>query len=340
MPVTDAGVGLPSSTHSLGSSSMSEKTGFLPLEDTNFPSRNRNDNDANGSRNSEAAILINIAPGTTATHLTMEACCLLGYVTAHQCMVCLGGKHSDIPDSRSAAVNMQFEIVKLLWSVVNDCYFENKPGSVLTFLDRMKKLFIELLEMDEIVTFHDTPFPELAGFFSDVVMSTYGVPPYYILSERDPHQWAGRRLLSHPGILCRENYDHLDAGGCIEKAIARAKNEEQLRFRDIFVEIKIPKESLVWNHDEADTVVAHDGSEHNLDAVLQGMAKGLQRRIDVYHNRSVYAVNAFEQASRLEVKDVANQLAKKLPTALQSKRQPYPMKAKRDTSCVQRKKMA
>jgi hypothetical protein len=61
------------------------------------------------------------------------------------------------------------------------------------------------LSSKDVDAIHDTPYPEFADYIiHDAAERIRGAKPIVLLSERQPEEWASKRMNDHDdGLICR-----------------------------------------------------------------------------------------------------------------------------------------
>jgi len=197
--------------------------------------------DVNGSKKDEffAPIIIGAGQGTTGTHLFAEVTCRLGFVSLHWAIGCVPSnvislKYPTQQLSNSAGSdvtahhpqNSQRTPCPVSISKFNNGYsillryhtsaMRGYSGSKRS--DNNTRLFRDkiLENLDGVITWgkknkvalaiHDTPYPKLMPEIIKLVQKHYGnlAKPIILLSERDPQEWAARRIKTHVSdIICQ-----------------------------------------------------------------------------------------------------------------------------------------
>lgn len=75
--------------------------------------------------------------------------------------------------------------------------------SVKEALDGMLGHIDDVIASPDIDVLHDSPYHEFTDYIIEATERIRGVKPIVILSERDPREWASRRIENGKGLICR-----------------------------------------------------------------------------------------------------------------------------------------
>ena len=172
-------------------------------------------------------LIIGAGQGTTGTRSIQKAVCKLGIPSVHFNQACHQGipLNSTIFPNTKQGVDAHIKVIET-WKELRDCVHEaRKQGNVCVraqhLLTIVRKHVTEVIQSD-IGAIHDTPYTMMIPYILKVARETRGSEPILILTERNPHEWAARRVQSHgdtPQLVCNDPRGAFDIDYCLDSGL-------------------------------------------------------------------------------------------------------------------------
>lgn len=145
--------------------------------------------------------------GTTATHAMYEATCHLQLRSLHYDLNCGLGTSLEYATPgllAHARVIRAYESLVFCTSRSQQRGAKDDCPSVSQAMDSMRLRIDKVLSSKDVDAIHDTPYPEFADYIIPAVERIRGAKPIVLLSERQPEEWASKRMNDHDGgLICR-----------------------------------------------------------------------------------------------------------------------------------------
>lgn len=234
---------------------------------------------------SHKPLIFGAGEGTTATHAFYEATCELGFRSVHWHLSC----NHDVGFSNekpSPGVLAHFDLLRTYKRLKNctsapedyECPTVNQTLHVM--LHRIN----QVISSRDIDAIHDAPYPNFGKYILIATKKIRGKEPIVLLSERNPQDWAKRRVEQHPtDVACRGNDIGTNMYRCLQSAIQAGLGNE--RINKIFYKFNEP------------------GSDANLT-----IGKGFELYQNNMRKVSVYHTNLFERNPRIDESQLAKEI--------------------------------
>ena len=307
-----------------GSANATRRDGRAPRGSTSGSGSNTADSgdDAATLREEDfyyAPLVVGAGHGTTGTHFMAEATCQLGFASAHYAVGCLPKSAIVLAPSRSEACRRissfgnYSNFFQVHWKLAKWTGQVNRGAEPSEVRDRLVALLEQVVLWGKrnrvAVALHDSPYPLLMPSILRLVRKHYGekARPIVLLSEREPREWAQRRLekqgtyrFCRPSAVAAQsgfaNRTSLDGGafdvvGCVDRALADRGN------------FTLP--DILYNMKEANAA-------GELEFVVQA--------IDIYQRAiaawEVFRYNMFNKGYRTEIEELSGRIREALIGAL------------------------
>ena len=236
-------------------------------------------------------LIFNAGEGTTATHAFYEATCQLGFRSVHWKL------HCNYPETNyerpSPGVLAHFDLLRAYNRLKNcatspddeediECPTVNQTLHVM--LDRIN----QVISSPDIDAIHDAPYPNFSEYVLIASKKIRGNEPIVILSERNPQDWAERRIQHQTDVACRGN----DVIGtnlyqCLQSAIQAGLGSKRIN-------------TIFYQFNEL------AGSEAaNVTAII---GKGFELYQNKMRKVSAYHTNLFERNPRIDESQLAEEI--------------------------------
>jgi hypothetical protein len=259
----------------------------------------------------ENIMIIGAGLGTTGTHLIFEATCHMGFPSVHWNLGCL-------PQNDNSEISQHYakhENLRKVISAMKVCiHNRQKCGSALRWKSTVMNMMNQFVEDGSIQAIHDTPYALVVPHLLRAA-DRFNKTAFVILSERDPEEYARRRLsLGHgksdpicknPGPTDLENLSGggFDLIGCINHAAAQSDKPGELDLVDVFISFT--------------NLVRSTGRRNGEKAI----ANATRIHQDMMRTKAAFSYNMFQQDNRTQVETLVAAIQTKVP-ALQSSQKP------------------
>ncbi len=177
----------------------------------------------NINQSSTFPLIIGAGQGTTGTRSIHNAVCKLGIPSMHFNQACHEeNSSSTIFPNVKRGVDAHLLVINA-WKELRDCVGEaRKQGNVCVkteyLLTLVRKYVIEVIQSG-VGAIHDTPYTMMIPYILKVARETRGTEPILLLTERNPQEWAARRVHSHgvtPQLVCNDPRSAFDIDYCLD----------------------------------------------------------------------------------------------------------------------------
>jgi len=213
-----------------------------------------------GEQNVKMPILFAMGQGTTGTRTLFHAMCHLNVTGVHYGQGCFKVERArDLSHNEIVAIQAQHDLVHLTNDLAKCAGRVGKScplKEALAILHEIKEGVARVIFSGTVDFIADTPYPHLFSFVNEAMHHARpGLEPLYMMTERNAHSWAVRRIAMHSEhVFCRyyfdleledlpkfdaEHPDHdpLDWDHCIKYA-ARPTPVEEAVATDVFVTLE------------------------------------------------------------------------------------------------------
>ena len=239
--------------------------------------------------------------GNTGTHSIFRGTCAIGLCSVHWDLECCEKSILTYPEYYTAVTSQQIvpfagflahRRTSKAFKVLNDCLLQDEHPcpSVRVAFHSLRRHIDNVLSKKDIDVIHDTPYLEFTEYVLKSAEKTRGTKPIVLMSERDPEEWAVRRVdTNHASFFCTPELtleDGISPIGsnlylCLKTAIAKGLGDSSIR--DILL------------HPQSEELYLHG---------QKGLSIGLRKYQERMRNVAVYRVNLFEHKPPLEKSEI------------------------------------
>lgn len=236
-------------------------------------------------------LIIGAGQGTTGTRSIHGAMCDLGIPSVHYNQVCFRGAPSN---STTLFQGVESGIkahvrARNTWQQLVSCVAENrKRGRVCkrtnNFIASLREHVTTVIQSGGVGAVHDVPYVLMVPFIMEVAREARGVEPIVLLTERNPREWAARRMEKHsvtPQLICKDARG-FDIDYCLSLGL------DMTQLFNAYTDCH--------NQEEQDAYVAllTKSMEHYQNSILK--------------LSPVYNVNMFENEERLDMENITQSI--------------------------------
>jgi len=174
-------------------------------------------------------LFIGAGQGTTGTRSIHAAMCELGIPSVHYSQVCFRGSsssNSTLFENAERGIEAHFE-ARDSWIKLQKCVNEARNQSqvcngTLEIISTMRRHVTEVIKSG-IGAVHDVPYVFMVPYIMKVAREERDTESVLIATERDPQEWAKRRVEKHqstPQLVCKDPNGAFDIDYCLESGDA------------------------------------------------------------------------------------------------------------------------
>lgn len=175
-------------------------------------------------------LYIGAGQGTTGTRSVHAAVCALGIPSVHYNRVCFRGKgistsNSTIfpSDSVERGITAHLQAIAS-WKRLSECVSEARSNvkichEAMDIITNMTNQVAQVVSSG-VGAVHDVPYTLMIPYLVNLSKRERGIDPILLLAERNPNEWAIRRVESHgdtPQLICNDTNGAFDLQYCMEK---------------------------------------------------------------------------------------------------------------------------
>jgi hypothetical protein len=174
-------------------------------------------------------LIIGAGQGTTGTRSIQKAVCKLGIPSVHYNSACFEGSvpfnNTMIFQHAELGVKAHVKVIQT-WKELRDCLGKaRKRGNVCAkaedLLTLVRKYVTEVIQSG-VGAVHDTPYTMMVPYVIKVARETRNSEPILPLTERNPQEWAARRVQTHeltPQLACKDPRGAFDIDYCLDSGL-------------------------------------------------------------------------------------------------------------------------
>lgn len=174
---------------------------------------------------SKFPLIIGAGQGTTGTRSMHSAMCSLGIPSVHYNQACFRSKRSS---NSTLFENLEPGIIahynaRDSWRKLVKCVSEARTrssvcNSTVDILTSMTHHVTQVVKSG-VAAVHDVPYVLMIPYIMQVAKEERSVDPILLLTERDPQEWAKRRVEKHrttPQLVCKDPQGAFDFDHCLK----------------------------------------------------------------------------------------------------------------------------